>query len=74
MRAAHRINEAALERYLAEQVPAAAPIQAISQFAAGQSNPTYLIQGPERRFVLRKTPPGTLPPSAHPNSRSNCWL
>ena len=39
--------------------------RAVSQFAAGQSNPTYLIEGPERRFVLRKKPPGTLLPSAH---------
>ena len=46
-------------------MPAAAPIRAIGQFAAGQSNPTYLIEGPERRFVLRKKPPGTLLPSAH---------
>ena len=65
VRAAHRIDQAALERYLGEHVPQAAPIGGISQFAAGQSNPTYLIEGPERRFVLRKKPPGTLLPSAH---------
>ena len=65
VRAAHRIDQAALERYLARHVPDAVPIRAVSQFAAGQSNPTYLIEGPERRFVLRKKPPGTLLPSAH---------
>ena len=65
VRAAHRIDQAGLERYLGEHVPEAAPIRAISQFAAGQSNPTYLIEGPEKRFVLRKKPPGTLLPSAH---------
>ena len=43
VRAAHRIDQAALERYLAKHVPEAAPIRAVSQFAAGQSNPTYLI-------------------------------
>ena len=65
VRAAHRIDQAALERYLAQHVPDAVPIRAVSQFAAGQSNPTYLIEGPARRFVLRKRPPGTLLPSAH---------
>ena len=65
VRAAHRIDQAALERYLARHVPDAVPIRGVSQFAAGQSNPTYLIEGPARRFVLRKKPPGTLLPSAH---------
>ena len=65
VRAAHRIDLATLERYLGEHVPGAVPIQGVSQFAAGQSNPTYLIEGPDKRFVLRKKPPGTLLPSAH---------
>ena len=65
VRAAHRIDQAALERHLGTHVPDAVPIRAFSQFAAGQSNPTYLIEGPERRFVLRKKPPGVLLPSAH---------
>ena len=65
VRAAHRIDRAGLERYLGAHVPEAAPILGISQFAAGQSNPTYLIEGPAKRFVLRKKPPGTLLPSAH---------
>ena len=64
VRAAHRFDQAALERYLGEHVPEAVPIQGVSQFAAGQSNPTYLIEAPERRFVLRKKPPGALLPSA----------
>ena len=65
VRAAHRIDRAGLECYLGEHVPEAVPIRAIGQFAAGQSNPTYLIEGPAKRFVLRKKPPGTLLPSAH---------
>ena len=65
IREAHRIDRARLERYLGRHVPEAAPILGVRQFAAGQSNPTYLIDGPERRFVLRKKPPGTLLPSAH---------
>ena len=65
VRAAHRIDEAALTHYLARHVPEAVPIHGVSQFAAGQSNPTYLIEGERRRFVLRKKPPGTLLPKAH---------
>ena len=65
VRDAHRLDEAGLERYLARHVPEAAPIRGVRQFAAGQSNPTYLIEGPQRRFVLRKKPPGTLLPKAH---------
>ena len=65
VRAAHRIDEAALTHYLARHVPEAVPIHGVSQFAAGQSNPTYLIEGERGRFVLRKKPPGTLLPKAH---------
>jgi aminoglycoside phosphotransferase (APT) family kinase protein len=37
----------------------------VQQFEGGQSNPTYLIDTPDRRLVLRRKPPGTLLPSAH---------
>jgi aminoglycoside phosphotransferase (APT) family kinase protein len=37
----------------------------VSQFKGGQSNPTYLIETPQRRYVLRRKPPGKLLPSAH---------
>jgi len=37
----------------------------VRQFKGGQSNPTYLIETPTRRFVLRRKPPGKLLPSAH---------
>ncbi|AMJ61477.1 phosphotransferase family protein [Bosea sp. PAMC 26642] len=35
------------------------------QFAAGQSNPTYLLRAGERQLVLRKQPYGHLLPRAH---------
>ena len=35
------------------------------QFKGGQSNPTYLLETPARRYVLRRKPPGKLLPSAH---------
>jgi aminoglycoside phosphotransferase (APT) family kinase protein len=37
----------------------------VQQFAGGQSNPTYLVQTPAHRYVLRRKPPGKLLPSAH---------
>jgi aminoglycoside phosphotransferase (APT) family kinase protein len=38
---------------------------AITQFAGGQSNPTYLLDLGARKLVLRRKPPGALLPSAH---------
>jgi aminoglycoside phosphotransferase (APT) family kinase protein len=35
------------------------------KFATGQSNPTYLIETPNARYVLRRKPPGKLLKSAH---------
>jgi len=37
----------------------------LRQFAGGQSNPTFLIQTPGGRYVLRRKPAGKLLPSAH---------
>lgn len=35
------------------------------KFATGQSNPTFLLETPEKRYVLRRKPPGNLLKSAH---------
>jgi aminoglycoside phosphotransferase (APT) family kinase protein len=40
------------------------PIE-VRQFAGGQSNPTFLVQSANHRYVLRRKPPGKLLPSAH---------
>uniref|UniRef100_A0A3Q3VSZ5 Acyl-CoA dehydrogenase family member 11 n=1 Tax=Mola mola TaxID=94237 RepID=A0A3Q3VSZ5_MOLML len=37
----------------------------VRQYSSGQSNPTFLIQTPSKRYVLRKKPPGQLLPGAH---------
>jgi aminoglycoside phosphotransferase (APT) family kinase protein len=37
----------------------------VRQFKGGQSNPTYLLETPAQRYVLRRKPPGKLLPSAH---------
>ena len=54
-----------LEAYLARQVAGFAGPLIIKQFKGGQSNPTYLLETPARRYVLRRKPPGKLLPSAH---------
>jgi aminoglycoside phosphotransferase (APT) family kinase protein len=60
-----RIDEARLEAYLAGNVKGFAGPLTIKQFKGGQSNPTYLLETPARRYVLRRKPPGKLLPSAH---------
>src|ERR1700733_2391012 len=60
-----RFDVSRLEAYLREQVPGFAGPLVVSQFKGGQSNPTYLLETPLRRYVLRRKPPGKLLPSAH---------
>ncbi len=54
-----------LEAWLADHVPGFRGPLAIEQFKGGQSNPTYLIDTPGRKYVMRRKPPGKLLPSAH---------
>ena len=54
-----------LEAYLKAQVQDFAGPLTVKQFKGGQSNPTYLLETPARRYVLRRKPPGKLLPSAH---------
>ena len=60
-----RFDAAALEAYLTEHLPGARGPLTVRQFKGGQSNPTYLLETPGRRLVLRRKPPGKLLPSAH---------
>jgi aminoglycoside phosphotransferase (APT) family kinase protein len=60
-----RFDPARLEAYLKREVPGFAGPLSVRQFKGGQSNPTYLLETPARRYVLRRKPPGTLLPSAH---------
>jgi aminoglycoside phosphotransferase (APT) family kinase protein len=60
-----RFDIGRLEVYLRDHVAGFAAPAAVSQFKGGQSNPTYLIETPLRRYVLRRKPPGKLLPSAH---------
>src|SRR5262245_44458709 len=54
-----------LKAYLAARAPGFDGPLAVRQFKGGQSNPTYLLETPQRRYVLRRKPPGKLLPSAH---------
>jgi aminoglycoside phosphotransferase (APT) family kinase protein len=62
---AHRFDEAALAAYLRGHIDGFAGDMSVSQFQAGQSNPTYGLEAGGHRYVLRKKPPGKLLPSAH---------
>ena len=61
---------ARLETYFAVHLPNFEAPLTVRQFKGGQSNPTYLIETPQRRYVLRRKPPGKLLPSAHAVDRS----
>jgi aminoglycoside phosphotransferase (APT) family kinase protein len=61
----HRFDTEALEAYLERNLDQYSRGGRIQQFEGGQSNPTFLLTTAERRFVLRKKPPGDLLPSAH---------
>jgi aminoglycoside phosphotransferase (APT) family kinase protein len=60
-----RFDADRLGAYLAQHVPGFAGPLSVHQFKGGQSNPTYLLETPARRYVLRRKPPGKLLPSAH---------
>lgn len=66
IRATHRFDVNALQSYLG--ISGACDIR---QFSGGQSNPTFLIETPSARLVLRKKPPGELLPSAHAIEREH---
>jgi aminoglycoside phosphotransferase (APT) family kinase protein len=60
-----RLDTARLGTWLTEHVPGFAGPLDYAKFAGGQSNPTYRLDTPARRYVLRRKPMGELLPSAH---------
>lgn len=59
------IDSDAVSRYLKAHLPGfRSPLQ-VTKFPAGQSNPTFLLESPSGRYVLRRKPPGKLLKSAH---------
>jgi aminoglycoside phosphotransferase (APT) family kinase protein len=61
----HRIDEAALARWLQAHLPGFDGRLQVRQYQGGQSNPTYHLATAAGEWVLRKKPPGQLLPSAH---------
>jgi len=61
----HRIDEAKLAAWMADQVEGYQGPLTVLQFKGGQSNPTYRLNTPARSYVLRRKPFGKLLPSAH---------
>ena len=61
----HRFDEGRLEVYMREHVEGFEGPLTVRQFKGGQSNPTYQLVTPSRKYVLRRKPPGKLLPSAH---------
>src|SRR5512134_3382623 len=63
----HRFDVARLSAYLATALPEWAGPLEVKQFQGGQSNPTYLLVTPGKRYVMRSKPGpvAKLLPSAH---------
>lgn len=59
------IDSKRLEEYLQQNLPGYAGPLTIQQFQGGQSNLTYLLHTPARKYVLRRQPQGVLLKSAH---------
>tara|TARA_R110002124_G_scaffold281623_1_gene456123 strand:- start:4749 stop:5783 length:1035 start_codon:yes stop_codon:yes gene_type:complete len=60
-----KLDLAAVETWLNDNLPGfAGPISA-EKFDVGQSNPTFRLLTPGHRYVLRRKPPGVLLKSAH---------
>ncbi|MFT5447858.1 MAG: aminoglycoside phosphotransferase (APT) family kinase protein [Gammaproteobacteria bacterium] len=65
IRSGQGFDTARLTEYLTTHLCSFAGPLTVRQFKGGQSNPTFLLKIPDRKYVLRKKPPGELLPSAH---------
>ncbi|WP_025898126.1 phosphotransferase family protein [Sneathiella glossodoripedis] len=61
----HKLDETALKNYLEKNIEGFSGPLEVRQFKGGQSNPSYFLITPHKKYVLRKKPPGKLLPSAH---------
>ena len=60
-----KFPEKELESYLNDNVSEFEGPLEVREFKGGQSNPTYQLVTPKKKYVLRRKPPGKLLPSAH---------
>jgi len=65
VRAAHRFDPAPLADWMTAHIDGFEGPLIVEQFKGGQSNPTYRLSTPGKRYVLRRKPPGELLPGAH---------
>uniref|UniRef100_A0A671KCL8 Acyl-CoA dehydrogenase family member 11 n=1 Tax=Sinocyclocheilus anshuiensis TaxID=1608454 RepID=A0A671KCL8_9TELE len=67
VRPEHRFDTNNLKRYLSGKLDSISDNSTLTlqQYRAGQSNPTFYIETADKRYVLRKKPPGELLPGAH---------
>ena len=65
IRAGHEFDQAALLKYMEDNIEGFQGPMEILQFDGGQSNPTFKLLAASGVYVLRKQPPGELQPSAH---------
>ncbi|MFT4934819.1 MAG: aminoglycoside phosphotransferase (APT) family kinase protein [Pseudoalteromonas distincta] len=61
----HRFDEARLAAWMQANVEGYEGPLEVRQFKGGQSNPTYQLVTPNKKYVMRRKPPGKLLPSAH---------
>jgi aminoglycoside phosphotransferase (APT) family kinase protein len=60
-----RFDTERLAAYLKQHVENFSGELDVQQFKGGQSNPTYMLTAGNKKYVLRRKPPGKLLPSAH---------
>jgi aminoglycoside phosphotransferase (APT) family kinase protein len=58
------LGREALEAWLADRLDGFSGPLSVERFSGGQSNPTFLLSTPARKYVLRKKPDGALLSSA----------
>lgn len=61
----YKFDEKLLLEYLSSNIKNFQGPLTYKKFPNGQSNPTYLLTTPQKKYVLRRKPPGKLLPSAH---------
>lgn len=62
---AQTLDTGAVDAYLRANLPGYQGPLSATKFKIGQSNPTFLLETPDRNYVLRRKPPGILLKSAH---------
>ena len=62
---AHQFDPEPLQAFMLSHVEGFQGPLTVRQFRGGQSNPTYLLESPSGKYVMRRKPPGKLLKSAH---------